>query len=205
MSKESFSSESTNPRIRRSFAHAKISKAITTGMPEDKLAAVETAIKASANTKGRELGRQALSTFRRSTAKELRPSIPLRRTHSHTEFTSNDTFARAIEAVASIDGKSMGVVVQVERPESKEGYIDAVHRADASRVRNLADIIEFDINGTAKPADIPETEAGIQNVADYHLRNGSHVIDVTSTQDTGNFYQTVRSITQPHGSAQSKQ
>jgi hypothetical protein len=198
MSKESFGLQSTNPRQRRAYAHALRDKAIASGEPQDKLAAVEAAKTASATTKGRELGHQALSAFRRSTSKELRPVSPLLHTHTHTEFTGNDIYARASETVASIDGKSMGVSVQVERPEDKEGYIDAVRRGDTSRVRNSAGMLMYDINRSAVPADTPKTEAAIESVADYHQREGSHVINVTSTHDTGNFYRTVESVTEPH-------
>lgn len=198
-----FSPESTNPRQRRAYAHALRDKAIVSGEPKDKVAAVEAAKSASATSKGKDLGHQALTAFRRSTGKELRaePS-QLRVMHTHTTFT-DEVSARAHSVVAEIEGQKLGVLVRVEKPEDKDGYVSAVRRSDYSRVKNLTGMVmyepSFSDEWRAVPADTPKSETAIQSVADYHLNEGTHVVDVATTQSAENFYANVEAITKPHG------
>lgn len=134
MSRESFSPESTNPRIRRSFAHAKINTAIASGKPEDKLAAVEAATAASKTVKGIGFGRQAVSAILNSTPPVLEAWDPhaiddVYPGRGYAGWTSGD-FVRHYDVVQ----EALGIVTGV------------VHRKleTASEYRVAADIIYAD-------------------------------------------------------------
>ena len=60
---ESFGPESTNPRLRRAYAHSLRDAALVSGKPEDKLAAQEAANAASHSSKGHNLGAQTLKAI----------------------------------------------------------------------------------------------------------------------------------------------
>jgi len=58
-----FSPESTNPRERRAFVHAMRDKAIKSGLPQDKIAAIEAANRASHGTKGAGLAKEVVQAM----------------------------------------------------------------------------------------------------------------------------------------------
>ena len=124
MSIESFSSESSNPRIRRSLTHAKISKAIATGKPEDKLAAVEVAITASKTRKGQNLGREAVSAMLNSRATRFLTPRKVEDAHpgGYTAWTSTE-FVHLHEVVVEALGVEGGTVFT--KPKSTAEYQNA--------------------------------------------------------------------------------
>ncbi|MFT4532255.1 MAG: hypothetical protein ACI9T8_000266 [Candidatus Saccharimonadales bacterium] len=192
-----FGPESTNPRMKRAYAHATRDKALSTGAPEDKVHSLEAGLVASRTSKGEELGKQALSAIRNKAGIEINHGEPLRTVHQHVDLTT-DLHTDARRLVSEIEGPELGVTARVEKPEDTDSYERAVRRLDAHRVVNMEGMLKNDINGKTVPADTPRTESEIQNVAEYHQGLGSSVVDISATHDTGNFYRTVDAVTKPH-------
>ncbi len=192
--KNTFSSESNNPRIRRAYAHATRDAALRTGDPNDKIKALNAATKAMLTKRGEELGAQALSAFRKASSVELADSpLVFPRTHKHGEFTV-DSIAGVMQKVSDIDGERLGVSVTTSKPKNPAEYEDAFRDMDEMKVVTMQGYLEAD--GT--PADKPRTEEEIQSGARYNHGAGTHYVTVEASQDTADFYSTVRSVTHPH-------
>ena len=202
MNKSKFGPESTNPRQQRAYAHALRDKALSSGEPQDKLAAVEAAMSASTTTKGKDLGKQALSAFRRAAGQELHVPYPIPRPRPTAKFY-NKTSAQAMKLVSEIDGEALGLTATVTKPESIEDYTDATRQVDADRVRNLKGMSMYGIIGSdgkspVIPADTPSTEQEIQDIAASAMGQDMYVVKTVAKQGNGNFHRTVEAITQPH-------
>lgn len=155
------------------------SEATRSGLPEDKLAAIEAIGNIEDSGLKGLLGRGALAVFRARTGKELRPGQPesLPKVHEHTEFTDNEVYARAMQAVSEVAGSALGVTVKVEKPDEYSGYLSAAQRCRSDHTKEIAD---------------------------YNAKNGSYVIDVTASHDTGSFYRSVDAIREPHAPVESQ-
>lgn len=190
----SFGPNSSNPRVRRSYAHAKRDEAIRSGLAQDKIDALEAAKAAISSKKGESLGRQALSAFRNASSVKMNEN-PTKFRDMHTSGTFNsETMAHAKQLISDIDGSELGVSVNTYKPESIDEYVKAFRRIDAQSVHNMQGAVWAD--GT--PADVPSSNDAIQNGAEYNFRDGAYVAEIRSTHDTSNFYRTLDAVTKPH-------
>lgn len=144
MNRQSFGPESTNPRHRRAFAHAKITKAIETGLPEDKLAAVEAGNAASGTKKGKGLGVQALRTaIKQYENPDLYRRVhPIERTYNGKGiYWSSPDFVRRYKAIEGAIGKTG---VSLTKPETDEEYLEAANKIVNNIRRNTDGLIYED-------------------------------------------------------------
>lgn len=192
--KNTFSSDSTNPRVRRAYAHAKRDVALRTGDPQDKIEALDAATKAMNTGKGRDIGKQVLSSLRNAASVELiEEPRSFSTTHKHGEFTTED-IARVMQNVSAIDGEGLGVSVTTSKPETVGEYEDAFHDIEAMRVERRSSILE----GDGSLANKQRSEAVIQSGIQHHHDVGNHLVIVEAQNSTSNFYNTVRSVTKPY-------
>lgn len=197
-----FSQHSTNPRERRAFAHTLRDNALKTGEPLDKVLALEASISASGASKGKNLGKHALNAFRSTNGTKLIPEPSEFKTpHQHSTF-SNEIYSRAMTTVAEIEGNEHGVSVDAHKPNGINEYVGAFRRLDAHSTRNSAGMQKQSFDGRSQPADTPRSEATIQNGAAHNLDRGAHIVEVTTTHSTGNFYRTVEAVTSQHNTPQ---
>lgn len=162
-----FGLESTNPRERRAYAHAMRDKAIETGLPEDKIAAVEVANAASRSSKGQGLGEEVVRamaniSFTRSSTK----------IHGQEDawqglgrsFVGKD-YERAYLAVGEALGSMFGI--ELVTPESKlyEVKVNAFtqtlehpEEALSYAINSGSSLVQYDwsVPGTAQLADMAQ-------------------------------------------------
>lgn len=129
-----FGPNSTNPRERRAYAHTLRDKAIISGQPDDKIAALEAANSAANTNKGEGLGMNVFSAFRNraplTTSGLLQPENLADTSNGRSTSWTGPEFARRYEAVTEMIGTTG---VKLTKLHTDEDYMRAANLIADSR------------------------------------------------------------------------
>lgn len=180
----SFGPESTNPREKRAYAHAKRDKALKTGMSRDKIDAVEAAIHAGSSKKGKDLGREAVAAFNGGTP---RADKEFNKVFDVTTFIQPDR-AKAMDLVSKAVGPELGVRVTQNVSPNDPNSRDIFAAAAMKHI----DLVRED--SLMRETLVMRVPASPEDIVSYNEGVGNHAVTVVATHSTGPFNDAVRSL-----------